>query len=120
VDDVEINRVIAMSMLESTGLEIEEAGDGGDALKTFQDSAPGYFDIIYMDVQMPVMDGHEAARAIRLLDRPDARTVPIVALSANAFKEDIDKAVASGMNAHLAKPLDMTKLLEVTLKALKK
>ncbi|MDR1654955.1 MAG: PAS domain S-box protein [Treponema sp.] len=120
VDDVEINRVIAVSMLEFTGLEITEAEDGGDALRAFSDSAPGYFDIIYMDVQMPVMDGHEAARAIRLLDREDAQSIPIVALSANAFKEDIDKAAASGMNAHLAKPLDMAKLLEVTLKALKK
>ncbi|MDR1174465.1 MAG: PAS domain S-box protein [Treponema sp.] len=120
VDDVEINRVIAVSMLEFTGLEIKEAGDGGEALKIFGDSEPGYFDIIYMDVQMPVMDGHEAAGAIRLMDRPDARSIPIVALSANAFKEDIDKAIASGMNAHLAKPLDMTRLLEVTLKVLKK
>ncbi|MDR2304657.1 MAG: PAS domain S-box protein [Treponema sp.] len=120
VDDVEINRVIAMSMLEFTGLEIEEAGGGDEALKIFSNSVPGYFDIIYMDVQMPVMDGHEAARAIRLLNRVDAQSIPIVALSANAFKEDIDKALASGMNAHLAKPLDMTKLLEVTLKALKK
>ncbi|MDR0655384.1 MAG: PAS domain S-box protein [Treponema sp.] len=120
VDDVEINRVIAVNMLEFTGLELEEAGDGDDALKIFGDSEPGYFDIIYMDVQMPVMDGHEAARAIRLMERPDAQSIPIVALSANAFREDIDKAIASGMNAHLAKPLDMTKLLEVTLKALKK
>jgi CheY-like chemotaxis protein len=72
-----------------------------------------------MDIQMPVMDGYEASRAIRALARPDAKTVPIVALTANAFKEDIEKAIAAGMNAHLAKPMEMEKLMEATFKLVK-
>ncbi|MDR3192625.1 MAG: response regulator, partial [Treponema sp.] len=107
VDDVEINRVIAVSMLEVTGIEIDEAEDGDTALKKFGESPENSYDIIYMDVQMPKMNGYEAARAIRAMDRPDARTVPIVALTANAFKDDIEKALESGMNAHLAKPMEM-------------
>ncbi|GHU66131.1 hypothetical protein FACS189447_06370 [Spirochaetia bacterium] len=118
VDDVEINRLIAVNMLEYTGILIEEASDGAEALEAFKDSPPGYYDIIYMDVQMPNMNGYESSMAIRNLDREDAKNVSIVALTANAFKEDIDKAIASGMNAHLAKPLEMDKLLEVTFKLL--
>ncbi|MDR1637111.1 MAG: response regulator [Treponema sp.] len=114
VDDVEINRVIAASMLEVTGLEIDEADDGHTALKKFEESPENSYDIIYMDVQMPGMNGYEATIAIRSLDRPDAGTVPIVALTANAFKDDIEKALESGMNAHLAKPMEMEKVMEVT------
>ena len=119
VDDVDINRIIAMDMLESTGITIVEAGDGAEAVKIFRESAVNEYDIIYMDVQMPVMNGHDAATTIRAMDRADAKTVPIVALTANTFKEDIDKAIASGMNAHLAKPMDAEKTIEVTLKMLK-
>jgi signal transduction histidine kinase/HAMP domain-containing protein/ActR/RegA family two-component response regulator len=118
VDDVAINRMIAASMLEGTGLEIDEADDGEAAFKAFAASSENTYDIIYMDVQMPVMNGYDAARAIRGLDRPDAKTVPIVALTANAFKEDVDQAIASGMNAHLAKPMDPDKVLEITFKLL--
>jgi signal transduction histidine kinase/HAMP domain-containing protein/ActR/RegA family two-component response regulator len=118
VDDVAINRIIAINLLETTGMEIDEADDGEAALKTFAGSPENYYDIIYMDVQMPVMNGYDAAGAIRALDRPDAKTVPIVALTANAFKEDIDKAIASGMNSHLAKPMDPDRVLEVTFKLL--
>ena len=118
VDDVAINRVIAGSMLETTGIAIDEASDGAEAVKTFAGSAENNYDIIYMDVQMPVMNGYDASQAIRALDRNDAKTVPIVALTANAFKEDIDMAIASGMNAHLAKPMDMEKTMEVTFKLL--
>jgi CheY-like chemotaxis protein len=114
VDDVDINRLIAANMLEYTGLVIDEAADGEEALETFKNSPPDRYDIIYMDVQMPKMNGYEASLAIRALDRPDAKTVPIIALTANAFKEDMDKAIASGMNAHLAKPLELDKLLEAT------
>jgi PAS domain S-box-containing protein len=114
VDDVEINRVIAASMLEVTGLEIDEAADGHTALKKFEESPENSYDIIYMDVQMPGMNGYEATMAIRSLDRPDAETVPIVALTANAFKDDIEKALESGMNAHLAKPMEMEKVMEVS------
>ncbi|MCL2127212.1 MAG: ATP-binding protein [Treponema sp.] len=118
VDDVEINRVIAINMLENTGLEIIEAEDGEDAIKKFGESAEKEYDIIFMDVQMPVMNGYDAAMAIRAMKRRDAKTVPIVAMTANAFKEDIDKAIASGMNAHLAKPMDLERTIEVTFKLL--
>ena len=116
VDDVEINRVIAISMLESTGLEIDEAEDGAAAVKRFCNSAVNEYDIIFMDVQMPVMNGYDASREIRALKRSDAKTVPIVAMTANAFKEDIDKALANGMNAHLAKPMELERTIEVTFK----
>jgi signal transduction histidine kinase/CheY-like chemotaxis protein len=119
IDDVAINRLIAVNLLEFTGLEIDEADDGIAALKIFSASEPGTYDIIYMDIQMPNMDGYEACRRIRELDRKDAKTVPIIALTANAFKEDIDKALGNGMNGHLAKPMDPDKVLEVTLKLIK-
>jgi PAS domain S-box-containing protein len=118
VDDVEINRIIAVNLLEYTGITIDEAEDGEDALRIFSASPAYTYDIIYMDVQMPKMDGYEAAAEIRKLEREDARTVPIVALTANAFREDIEKAMASGMNAHLAKPMDNEKVLEVTIRLL--
>jgi signal transduction histidine kinase/CheY-like chemotaxis protein/HAMP domain-containing protein len=118
-DDVAINRMIAISLLEETGLEVDEAEDGVQAVDVFKKSAQDYYDIIYMDIQMPNMDGYETTAQIRALDRPDAKTVPIVALTANAFKEDIDKATANGMNAHLAKPMEPEKVLEVTLRLLK-
>jgi CheY-like chemotaxis protein len=118
VDDVEINRVIAMDTLESAGMSVDEAEDGLAALKAFGSSPENTYDIIFMDVQMPGMDGYEAASAIRALKRPDAQSVPIVAITANAFKEDIDKALAHGMNAHVAKPLEVEKLMEVSLRLL--
>ncbi|AEF84425.1 signal transduction histidine kinase [Treponema primitia ZAS-2] len=118
VDDVEINRLIAVNLLEFTGIEFDEAEDGIMAVKKFNESAEHFYDIIYMDVQMPNMDGYEATTAIRALDRADAKTVPIVALTANAFKDDIDRAIASGMNAHLAKPLELDKFTEVSFKLL--
>jgi signal transduction histidine kinase/ActR/RegA family two-component response regulator/HAMP domain-containing protein len=118
-DDVAINRMIAISLLEETGLEVDEAEDGVQAVEIFKKSAQNYYDIIYMDIQMPNMDGYEATAQIRALTRPDAQTVPIVALTANAFKEDIDRAIANGMNAHLAKPMEPDKVLEVTLRLLK-
>ena len=114
VDDVAINRMIAINLIEFTGLAIDEAADGQSAVDMFKESAHYAYSIIYMDVQMPGMDGYEASRIIRALDRPDAKTVPIVALTANAFKEDIDKALAAGMDAHLAKPMEMDKVLELS------
>jgi signal transduction histidine kinase/CheY-like chemotaxis protein len=119
VDDVAINRIIAISLLEATGIKIDESDNGAAAVKMVAESPEGCYDIIYMDVQMPVMNGYEAASAIRALDRRDAKTIPIVALTANAFKEDIDKAIASGMNSHLAKPMEPDKVMEVTFKLLK-
>jgi signal transduction histidine kinase len=118
VDDVAINRMIAISLLEDTGIAIDEAEDGLDAVQKFSTAAVNAYDIIYMDIQMPNMDGYQAAQAIRSLDREDAKTVPIVALTANAFKEDIDKALANGMNAHLAKPMELDMVLEVSFRLL--
>jgi len=118
VDDIAINRTIVLNLLESTGMVIDEAEDGKIALEKFIASPLFYYDIIYMDVQMPVMDGYEATATIRMLGREDAKTVPIIALTANAFKDDIDKAIASGMNSHLAKPLAIDKCLEITFKML--
>jgi PAS domain S-box-containing protein len=116
VDDVEINRFITVSMLEATEIEVDEAADGEEALAKFRASPENTYDIIYMDIQMPKMNGYDSAMAIRALDREDAKNVPIVALTANAFKDDIDKAHDSGMNAHLAKPLELDRLLEVTFR----
>jgi CheY-like chemotaxis protein len=118
VDDVAINRFIVMSLLENTGMEIDEADDGLSAVKAFEKSPENTYDIIFMDVQMPNMDGYEAAAAIRVLPRADARRVPIVALTANAFKEDIDKALQHGMTAHIAKPVELDKLLEISFRFL--
>ena len=116
VDDVAINRIIVINMLETTGIEVDEAGDGTEAVSIFSNSPIDTYNIIYMDVQMPEMNGYDAAKAIRVLERSDAKTVPIIAFTANAFREDIDKALACGMNAHLAKPIEAEKLMSVTLK----
>lgn len=117
VDDVEVNRMIVMELLSTTGLTIDEAEDGQAAVDRFQNSAEGFYGVILMDVQMPRMDGYEAARVIRSSSRVDA-DVPIIALTANAFKEDVDKAIAHGMNAHLSKPLEYDKLMDILFKYL--
>jgi signal transduction histidine kinase len=118
VDDVDINRIIAAGLMEDTGIEIDEAGSGFAAVEAFKGKPEYTYDIIYMDIQMPDMNGYDAAAAIRALDRADAKTVPIVAMTANAFKEDIDRALESGMNSHLSKPIDPEKMLELTFKML--
>ncbi len=118
VDDVDLNRKVAKAMLKNTGLAIEEAEDGLIAVEKFKNSPENTYDIILMDVLMPNMDGYEASRAIRALARADAPGVPIIALTANAFKEDIDKALEAGMNAHIAKPVKMDKLVEVLFRFL--
>jgi PAS domain S-box-containing protein len=107
VEDVEINRIILRELLAYTGIIIEEAADGQYALDMFKFSPVGYYDLIFMDIQMPVMDGYEATRKIRSLDRPDAKTVSIIAMTANAYQEDINKALGIGMNGHIAKPIDL-------------
>lgn len=110
VDDIEINREIAAEVIGSTGASVECAVDGKDALDCFAGHEEGYYDIIFMDIQMPVMNGYEAAVAIRGLDRCDAAQVPIIALSANAYVDDIAASRDAGMNAHMAKPLDFAQL----------
>ena len=106
VEDNEINREIALELLGSFGLKTDVAENGLEALQRFGESQLGYYALILMDIQMPVMNGYEAARAIRSLIREDAKTVPILAMTADAFVEDIENAKAAGMNGHLPKPLD--------------
>ena len=110
VDDIEINRAIVSEMFSETGIMIEEAENGIEAVKMFRDSEPGHYDIILMDMQMPEMDGCEATRKIRDEDRPDAKTVPIVAMTANALVSDIENALDSGMNGHVAKPINFDEM----------
>ena len=104
---------IACAVLEMHHLEVTQAWDGRQALELFENSEPGHFDAVLMDMQMPVMDGCAAARAIRALHRPDAATVPIIAVTANAFSEDIARTQQAGMNAHISKPIDFNVLEQV-------
>jgi signal transduction histidine kinase/ActR/RegA family two-component response regulator len=115
VDDVDINRVIVAAMLEGTGILVDEAADGAEAVDKFKNSPQGYYDIILMDVQMPNINGYEATKLIRQMEREDAKAVPIIALTANAFQSDIDMAIESGMNSHLAKPLELATILKTLL-----
>jgi CheY-like chemotaxis protein len=116
-EDVDINREIVLAMLESTGLKIDCAENGLEAVRMFREAAKKY-DMIFMDVQMPEMDGYEATRRIRALDTPAAAQVPIVAMTANVFKEDIAACFEAGMNGHLGKPLDLADLVEISIKYL--
>lgn len=110
-EDIEINREIVYSLLEDTGLTIESAENGREAIDKFA-AAPGKYDLILMDVQMPVIDGLAATRAIRALPIPEAASVPILAMTANAFKEDREIAFAAGMNGHVAKPIEVASLFK--------
>jgi len=110
-EDVEINREIFITLLEETGINIDVAENGVIAVEKFTQN-PGKYDLIIMDVMMPEMDGLEATRAIRAKAYSRAKTIPIIAMTANAFKEDIDKCIESGMNDHLAKPIDMDAVIE--------
>jgi len=109
-EDVEINREIVKSLLESTLLEIDEAENGKEAVRKFS-AAPEKYGMIFMDVQMPEMDGYAATRAIRALDIPQAGTVPIVAMTANVFREDIEKCLEAGMSGHVGKPLNFKQVV---------
>lgn len=113
VEDNEINCETMEFMLTEAGAEVVTANDGKAAVDAFVASAPGTFDCVLMDLMMPVMSGYEATRVIRELDRSDAETVPIIALSANAFEEDVAMAKAAGMNEHMAKPVDIKKIFRV-------
>ncbi|MDR1330398.1 MAG: response regulator [Oscillospiraceae bacterium] len=117
-EDVEINREIVIALLEPTKLHIECAENGKIAVKMFSEN-PELYDMVFMDVQMPEMDGYEAARSIRALDTPRAAAVPIIAMTANVFREDIEKCLEAGMNGHIGKPLDIGELLMVLRNTLK-
>jgi len=116
-EDVEINREIVIALLEDTKLEITEAGDGHQAVVKFT-AEPEKYDLIFMDIQMPGINGYEATRAIRSLDNPAAKTVPIIAMTANVFREDIDRCFEAGMNGHVGKPLDLNEVMAVLRKYL--
>lgn len=120
VEDNEINREIAQYMLEDAGVTVVNAENGKRAVELFEESSLGAFDCILMDVMMPVMDGLEATREIRSMERSDAATVPIIAVSANAFAEDAQKAMEAGMNEHIAKPLDMDEVFKVMVSCCKR
>ena len=107
VEDNELNREIAEELIGVTGASVESAEDGVQAVEMFKESAEGYYDLILMDVQMPHMDGYEATRCIRALGRSDAQKVPIFAMTANAFAEDVQNSREAGMNAHISKPLNI-------------
>lgn len=106
VEDNELNMEIAEFMLEQEDMSVTKAYNGAQGVREFADSAYGYFDFILMDIMMPEMNGMEAARTIRAMDRPDAKTVPIFAMTANSFMEDVERSKASGMNEHICKPLN--------------
>jgi CheY-like chemotaxis protein len=118
-EDVEINREIVLTLLEPTALAIDCAENGAEALDLYC-RTPERYDMIFMDVQMPEMDGYEATRRIRALDAPGAKEIPIVAMTANVFREDIEKCLAAGMNDHLGKPLVYEEMLEKLRKYLPK
>ncbi len=113
VEDTEINLEIITEVLKDAGYLVDSAVNGSIALEKVKDSKPGYYDLILMDIQMPVMDGYHATKAIRRLKNPALSSIPIVALSANAFDEDKRKSKESGMNAHMEKPIDTPQLMEV-------
>lgn len=110
-EDNELNAEIAQTLLEDAGALVTVVGDGQQAVDLFREKPAGTFDVILMDLMMPVMDGLTAAKTIRALARPDAKTIPILAMTANAFAEDAEKCLAAGMNAHLSKPIDIEKVI---------
>ncbi|MBR6905500.1 MAG: response regulator, partial [Selenomonadaceae bacterium] len=119
VEDLEVNREIAMLILGEFGFRVETAENGKVAVEKIAASQPGEYRLILMDVQMPVMNGYDAAKAIRALPDPQLASIPIVAMTANAFAEDVENAKAAGMNGHIAKPLDIAKMMETLTEVLR-
>jgi len=118
-EDNELNWEIAQELLGELNLDLDWAEDGKRCLEKFQQSSPGYYKAILMDVRMPVMNGYEATQAIRALDRPDGKTIPIIAMTADAFAEDVKRCLDSGMNAHVAKPIDIREITRILEKYIK-
>ena len=112
VEDMEINREIATMLLNSEGFMVETAVNGKEAVDQVLAHDAGYYDAVFMDVQMPVMDGYEATRQIRAISDPERAAVPILAMTANAFTEDVKKALDAGMDEHISKPIDMASISE--------
>ena len=120
VEDNEINMEIAVMILEQEGFTVETADNRKSAVESISASEPGYYDLILMDIQMPEMDGYEASRAIRSLPDKALANIPILVMTANAFKEDETAAMEAGMQAHIAKPLDVEKMMKTIGNVLKK
>lgn len=118
MEDNEINTFVARRILESHGIEVEHAKNGQEAVSMVEASEWGYYDLILMDIRMPVMDGLEATEHIRCMEREDAKYMPIIAMTANAYDEDMQKSLHAGMNAHLSKPIEPAVLLDTLLKYL--
>ena len=116
-EDVEVNAEIMIMVLNVREMEVEHAVNGRIAVEMFETHEPGYYDAVLMDMRMPEMDGLEATRRIRAMDRPDAKEIPIIALTANAFDEDVQRSLQAGLNAHLSKPVQPDSLYE-TLESL--
>lgn len=119
-EDNEMNMEIAVTILEKAGIQVDSAVNGEEALQTFLKAKEGTYDMILMDVQMPVMDGYEATENIRKSSHPEAKSIPVIAMTANAFAEDVTEALSHGMNAHIAKPINYDKLFELVDKYAKK
>ena len=118
VDDIELNREIAKMLLESEGFIVDTASDGKEAVEKIAAAKAGDYDAVLMDIQMPIMNGYEAAKKIRKLEKSELANVPIIAMTANAFSEDVKNALDAGMNAHIAKPIDVPKMMETLAKIL--
>lgn len=112
VEDVELNQEIAVELLSDAGFSAEVAGNGEIAVEMLKNSEPGYYQLVLMDVQMPVMNGYEATKEIRKFENKQIASIPIIAMTANAFEEDKQEALRCGMNGHIAKPIDIPKLFE--------
>ena len=120
VEDIDLNRELVVDVLEAEGFSVTGVADGCDAVAVFRDSEPGTFDLVLMDIQMPVMNGYEATRAIRALPRDDAKDIPIVALSANKTEDDRKRSFECGMNDHIAKPFDADRLVDTIRRMIKR
>ena len=113
-EDVDINREIVQALLEPTRVEIDSAENGAEAVRMFKE-APGKYDVILMDLQMPEMDGYEATSQIRALECPEAKTIKIIAMTANVFRDDIERCLDVGMDNHIGKPVDFNEVVEKLL-----
>lgn len=111
-EDVELNMEVAVSLLNMVGIEVQGAENGRKALEIYEQAPDGFFDCIFLDINMPEMDGYETVRAIRRSAKPDAAGVPVFAMTANAFAEDVTAAMDAGMNGHIAKPIETNILYE--------
>lgn len=116
VDDIDVNRDIVITLLEETNIAVDEAADGEEAVKKIAASAENYYDLVFLDTRMPIIDGYEAARRIRALPREDTKKIPIISMSANAFRDDINAALAAGMNDYILKPVELNRMAEVLTK----